>query len=192
MPPVVHLEDARSAEEVNAPGIHVAQNRRLRDRAMLRTPVRYGDYYAIDFAEHSAPANYSAAIGGADASQWIGAIEDELKAHKINNTWEIIPRNCSKKTIDSRWVFKVIQGEDGSVRRYKARLCARGFLQEKDVDFTETFSPVVRYDSLRVLLATLKKIRRHEDLKRIFNSMSARHSCMEILKRRFTWRYHWA
>lgn len=56
------------------------------------------------------------------------------------------------KTVDSKWVFR-IKNEDGETRRFKARLCARGFIQKKDVDFFETFSPVVRYDSLRVLLA---------------------------------------
>lgn len=57
------------------------------------------------------------------------------------------------KPIDSKWVFKKLKNEEGEIRRFKARLCARGFMQEKNIDYTETFSPVVRYDSLRVLLA---------------------------------------
>lgn len=90
-------------------------------------------------------------------------IKEELKAHEINCIWEIVPRDQTKRTIDSKWVFKVSQGSDGSVRRYKARLCARGFLQEKGVDYTETFSPVVRYDSVRVLLAIVTQ----EDLEMV-------------------------
>lgn len=126
----------------------------LRNRAQIRRPPRYESNYA----EFNTPANYEEALSGPDALQWSRAIEEELKAHEKNNTWQIIPRDRDRKTIDSKWVFKVIRGADGSVLRFKARLCARGFLQQKGVDFTETFSPVVRYDSLRVLLATVTQL----------------------------------
>lgn len=59
------------------------------------------------------------------------------------------------KTIDSRWVSKVLKDEKGEIRRFKARLVARGFMQREGVDFTETLAPVVRYDSLRVLLSVV-------------------------------------
>ena len=55
--------------------------------------------------------------------------------------------------IDSKWVFKVKSKTDGSVKRYKARLCARGFKQIYGVNYQETFAPVIRYDSLRAVLA---------------------------------------
>lgn len=134
----------------------------LRDRGRLRKPDWVVDY-EIDFTEYNTPLSYDEAISGPDATQWKRAIEEELRAHEKNCTWEIVPRDPARKTIDSKWVFKVIQSPDGSVRRYKARLCARGFLQEKGVDFEETFSPVVRYDSLRVLLATVTQ----EDLEMV-------------------------
>ena len=54
---------------------------------------------------------------------------------------------------DSKWVFRVNQGVDGPIQRYKARLCGRRFQQQPGLDYTETFAPVVRYNSLRVLLA---------------------------------------
>lgn len=90
-------------------------------------------------------------------------INEELKAHEANKTWTIVPRDRKKKTIDTKWVFKVIQDADGSVCPFKARLCARSFLQEEGVDYTETFLPVVRYVSLRVLLA----IATQEDLEMV-------------------------
>lgn len=58
------------------------------------------------------------------------------------------------KIIDSKWVFKLMRDNNGNVYRFKARLCARGFMQQQGVDFTETFVPV-RYDSLRMLLAVI-------------------------------------
>lgn len=55
------------------------------------------------------------------------------------------------KTIDSKWVFRIMKDIAGNV--YKARLCARGFMQKQGIYFGETFALVVRYDALRVLLA---------------------------------------
>ena len=88
-----------------------------------------------------------------EAENLVEAIKEELDAHEQNNTWTQVPREKDRKPIDSKWVFKVKQNVSGDVYRYKARLCARGFQQKEGLDYTETFSPVVRYDSLRVLLA---------------------------------------
>lgn len=66
-----------------------------------------------------------------------------------------MPRIPGGKTIDTKWVFKILRDAEGSIIRFKAILCARGFMQREGVDYSETFSPVVRYDSLRVLLAII-------------------------------------
>jgi transposase InsO family protein len=123
--------------------------RTLRDRANLRAPTRYES----NVAEYNVPLTYSEATESADAPQWIDAINSELKAHQENGTWSLVERNPGVKTIDSKWVFKLMRNPEGDVYRYKARLCARGFLQQRGVDYNETFAPVVRYDSIRVLLA---------------------------------------
>lgn len=59
------------------------------------------------------------------------------------------------KTIDSKWVFKIKYDPTEKTQRFKARLCARGFMQQRGINYTEIFAPVVRYDSLRVLLAAV-------------------------------------
>lgn len=128
-----------------------ATPRVLRDRAMLRVPQRF----EVNLAECNTPSTYEEAVSCPEAAQWIEAIEDELKAHRENGTWEFVPREPGRKLIDSKWVFKVLRDSEGSVLRFKARLCARGFLQRQGVDYSETFSPVVRYDSIRVLLAII-------------------------------------
>ena len=127
--------------------------RRLRNRGSLRRPERYDQEYEINLAQYDSPASYEEAISGEDSSRWIEAIHEELKAHEKNHTWTVVPREADKKTIDSKWVFKKLRDTTGQVYRYKARLCARGFLQRQGIDYNETFSPVVRYDSLRLLLA---------------------------------------
>ncbi|CAB0039372.1 unnamed protein product [Trichogramma brassicae] len=70
-----------------------------------------------------------------------------------NNTWSYVERHPSKAPIKSKWVFKVVDSAHEGAPKFKARLCAKGFLQQEGVDYTETFAPVVRYDSLRMLLA---------------------------------------
>lgn len=127
-------------------------SRTLRDRASIKPPARY----EVDVAEYTAPNTYEEAMSGEDAAQWALAIQNELRSHEVNCTWTIVPRNTGEKTIDSKWVFKVKQdhSKEGS-NLFKARLCARGFLQQRGIDYTDTFAPVVRYDSLRIFLATV-------------------------------------
>ena len=63
------------------------------------------------------------------------------------------PGGATRKTIGSKWVFKKKTGADGTVERYKARLVAQGYAQRYGLDYDETFCPVVRQESLRVLIA---------------------------------------
>lgn len=126
--------------------------RQLRDRSTLRLPARYDE---VNIAEFEVPANFKKAIDGKDSSKWTEAVRDKLKAHETNKTWTIVPKEIDKKTIDSKWVFKILWDANKNIQRYKARLCARGFQQRERIDYKETFSPVVRYDSLRVLLALI-------------------------------------
>jgi len=133
---------------VQAPGETV---RKLRDRESLKRPLRY----ELNVAEYEIPGTFEEAMRSDDAHKWIKAISKEQSALDENKTWTLVERKPEMKTVDSKWVFKVVKNTGGDVVKFKARLCARGFMQRKGVDFTETFAPVVRYDSLRVLLAVV-------------------------------------
>jgi hypothetical protein len=65
----------------------------------------------------------------------------------------LVPFPADRKLVDSKWVFKLKRDANGQIARYKARLVARGFTQEKGVDYHETFAPTVRVISIRTLLA---------------------------------------
>ena len=62
-------------------------------------------------------------------------------------------KNSDVRPIESKWVFKILRDEEGNAVRFKARLCARGFSEVEGLDYAQTFSPVIRYNSLRVFLA---------------------------------------
>ena len=70
-----------------------------------------------------------------------------------NKVFEVVDRPAAKPVITSKWVFKKKKGVSGKVEKYKARLVARGFMQEEGVDYTETYSPTVRFESIRMMTA---------------------------------------
>ncbi|XP_016199460.1 uncharacterized protein LOC107640453 [Arachis ipaensis] len=80
-------------------------------------------------------------------------MDEELKAMEDNNTWTLTQLPPNKHTIGCRWVYKIKCKADGTVDRYRARLVAKGYTQQAGVDFRDTFSPVAKLATVRVLLS---------------------------------------
>jgi len=95
-----------------------------------------------------------------DSDAWYAAIQDEFQSIQENDVWEVYDSSelpAGRKAIGSRWVFTIKVNADGSVERYKARLVCKGFSQISGIDYDETFAPVTRYDSLRLVVALAAK-----------------------------------
>lgn len=98
------------------------------------------------------PTTYEEAINAPDAAQWKAAMKEEMDALHSHGTWTLESVPHGSHIIGCKWVFKKKLNADGSVERYKARLCAKGFSQIEGVDYHETFAPVMKYKSQRLLL----------------------------------------
>src|SRR6187455_454199 len=83
---------------------------------------------------------------------WVLAMQEELNNFKRNEVWSLVPRT-KQNVVGTKWVFRNKQDEHGVVIRNKARLVAKGYAQVAGLDFEETFAPVARLESIRILLA---------------------------------------
>lgn len=103
------------------------------------------------------PKNYSDIKNLPDSEKWYQAVVKELNALKRNKTWVLVDRPKNRNIVGSRFIFKIKRNKNGEVTKYKARLVAQGFSQEYGTDYTETFAPVAKMGSLRIILAIAVK-----------------------------------
>ncbi|GJS95272.1 DNA polymerase zeta catalytic subunit-like protein [Tanacetum coccineum] len=88
-----------------------------------------------------------------NADMWQKAINDEMESFESNRTWHLVDLPPGCKTIGCKWMLKKKLKPDGTVDKFKAHLVAKGFKQRENVDFFDTYSPVTRITSIRVLIA---------------------------------------
>ncbi|TQE03277.1 hypothetical protein C1H46_011089 [Malus baccata] len=96
------------------------------------------------------PATYKSAI---KVPVWYKAMQEEIEALHTQDTWSLVPLLFQKNLVGCKWIFKLKKNSDGSISRHKARLVAKGFSQEPGLDYGETFSPVIKPTTIRLILA---------------------------------------
>ena len=110
--------------------------------------------FALSNEAFNTPQTFEEAVGSPQAHFWIEAMQEEMDSLYKNNTYFLVDQSeCSKKSLKSKWVYKTKMDQNGNIIRLKARLCVKGCSQKPGVDFSETFSPVSRFETIRILLA---------------------------------------
>lgn len=84
--------------------------------------------------------------------KWRFAMSDEIDAQQRNHTWDLVPANSTQHLVGCRWVYKLKYLPNGQLDKYKACLVAKGFNQQYGVDYAETFSPVIKSTTIRLVL----------------------------------------
>ncbi|GKE10895.1 ribonuclease H-like domain-containing protein [Tanacetum coccineum] len=122
----------------------------------LEKHVNYSKLDSISFCfsttlnKSTKPETYYEAIKD---NNWVEAMNIEIEALNINNTWTITDLPASRKPIGCKWLFKIKYKSSREIDRYKAILVAKGSSQREGIDFGETFSPVVKMVTVRCIIS---------------------------------------
>ena len=137
---------------------------------MARTEKSFGPDF-LTYMLEGEPQTYKEAVNSTESPMWKEAIKSEIDSLLHNHTWELVDLPSGCKPLSSKWIFKRKRKVDGSIDKYKARLAIKGFRQTEGLDYFDTYSPVTRINSIRMVLAiaALKDLEVHQmDVKTAF------------------------
>ncbi|KAK1663046.1 hypothetical protein QYE76_051205, partial [Lolium multiflorum] len=152
VPPAPATEQANDNDHETSNEITTEPRRSTRERA---TPDWYDPCLNVMIVDNNDedPATYEEAMMSPDSNKWQEAMKSEMGSMYDNKVWTLVDLPDSRKAVENKWIFKRKTDADGNITVYKARLVAKGFRQIQGVDYDETFSPVAKLKSVRILLA---------------------------------------
>ncbi len=128
--------------------------RSVKSEEMLKNIQLISENESMGFLSMTAdPNSVEEALQSEDASNWQLAIDAEMNSMAENQTWDLVEKPDGVNIVSSKIILRKKFRADGSVEKFKARLVARGFSQTEGVDYFETYAPVVKFQSLRTILA---------------------------------------
>lgn len=164
----VHVESVTSSHEAAvegggglSPPVSVSQRPMRSTRSRL--PVKYDDY-EMDFSLIAQgillpePQSFEEILNSPDSHEWQAAMQCEYDSLISNNVWKLVDRPSNENVIKCKWVYKKKYDANGNFDKYKARLVARGFTQVEGLDYNDTFSPVVRHSTIRILFSLANEL----------------------------------
>ena len=112
----------------------------------------FGDDFTMYLVDNT-PKSILEAFASSDANYWKEAVRSEIDSILANGTWEVTKQPYGCKPVGCKWVFEKKFRLDGTIEKYKARLVAKGYIQKEGEDFFDTYSPVARLITIRMLLS---------------------------------------
>ncbi|CAL8097233.1 unnamed protein product [Prunus armeniaca] len=144
--PVIRRPGAKQVQKDHSPSDVIGNiNDKLRTRQQVCNEVTNLCYVSL-----IEPKSVTDALADDD---WILAMQDELNQFERNDVWYLVPRPKDSNVIGTKWIFRNKTDEKGQIMRNKTRLVAQGYSQIEGLDFDETFAPVARLESVRLLLS---------------------------------------
>ncbi|GJX40899.1 retrovirus-related pol polyprotein from transposon TNT 1-94, partial [Tanacetum coccineum] len=118
----------------------------------------------VSFMVENEPTSYREAVTSSEGQQWREAIKSEIESILQNHTWELVDLPPGCKPLGYKWIFKKKMKADGTFDKYKARLVIKGYRQREGLDYFDTYSPVTRITSIRMILviAALRNLEVHQ------------------------------
>ena len=145
---------ANSAGDSDAPGIPLRHTRSrsgiVKKKEYTDGTIRYDKIKRAFLTSMGEPTHLHDALA---SKEWKKAMDVEYEALMKNKTWRLVPPTKGINVIDCKWVYKIKRKSDGSIDRYKARLVAKGFKQRFGIGYDDTFSPVVKAATIRLVLS---------------------------------------
>ncbi|KAK9051887.1 hypothetical protein SSX86_028515 [Deinandra increscens subsp. villosa] len=122
----------------------------LRPNPKKTKPHNISSFHTSTSDPESEPPSFT--IANTDP-RWREAMSVEYQALIRNGTWSLVPRVQGKNIVGCKWLYKIKRDPQGNIIRHKARLVAKGYRQQPGIDYQETFSPVVKATTIRLLLS---------------------------------------
>ena len=101
-------------------------------------------------SENHDPNFFAEASGNPD---WDAAMDEECRSLMAKDTWDLVPLTKGRKLVKCKWVYKTKYASDRNVERLKARLVPKCFSQVEGIDYSETFAPVTKMNSIHLVLS---------------------------------------
>src|SRR3954469_441345 len=144
-------EEANDDDHETSVEVATEPRRSMRTRT---TPDWYDPVMSVMLVDNNDdPETYEEAMMSPDSNKWQEAMKSEIGSMYENQVWTLMDLPDGRKVVENKWIFKKKTDADGNVTVYKARLVAKGFRQIQGVDYDDTFSPVAKLKSVRIMLA---------------------------------------
>ena len=118
-------------------------------KGISKPNTKYATRAQLQQETHKIPTTIAQALAD---PRWRKAVMDEFNSIVKNGTFSLVPPTSNQNTVSCRWIFTIKYNPDGTVRMYKARLVAPGYTLVPGIDYTETFSPVIKSTTIRLVL----------------------------------------